>query len=163
MNRIFRLVPKVVVAAAFLFVPSADAQGYLSIAGCSASPEEIFLAPGESATMTLTVEGDSAWAWTTIVTDGVTTLDEAQTIGDFEVEFTHEAIAAAAEDSITQTWWGVDTDGNKVGDPLCSATVSIASAEIPVVGSTMLPAVLAGVTLLALGALLVRRRTPLRD
>jgi hypothetical protein len=126
--------------------------------------EEIFLAPGESATLTLTVDGDDEWAWTTIVVDGVVTIDQAQRTGDIGIEFSYDLLAAAVEDYVTQTWWAVDTGGNKVGDPLCTATVSLASAEIPVVGTTMLPVAASAAALTLFGALLVvmRRRSPAR-
>ena len=166
MNRISRLVPMVVaVAASMLVTSSADAQGYLSIIDCSVNSEEIFLAPGESATFNLSVDGDGEWAWTTIVVDGVVTVDGAQRTSDIGVEFSYDLLAADVEDSVTQTWWAVDVGGDKVGDPLCTATVSLASAEIPVVGSTVLPVVAAATMLVLLGALLMvmRRRTAARD
>ena len=166
MNRISRLVPMVVVIASSAFVTApADAQSYVSITGCSVEPEEVFLAPGESTTLTLSVEGDNDFAWTTIVADGVVILDEEQRTSDVSFDYTYELIAAQVEDSITQTWWAVDVAGQKVGDPLCRATISLASAEIPVVGSTMLPVVVAATVLTMLGALLVvlRRRSPARE
>jgi hypothetical protein len=163
MHRSHLLAPLLIAAAASMFLAApAAAQSYVSITGCSVSPEEIFLAPGESATLTLTVEGDDEWAWTTIVVDGVVTIDEAQRTSDTGVEFSYDILAAEVEDSTTQTWWAVDSGGNKVGDPLCSVTVSLASGEIPVVGSTMLPVVAVAASLAAFGGtiLLVRRRAP---
>ena len=161
-----RLLPSLVVFAASAFVSApAGAQGYYSITGCSVEPAEVFLAPGESATLTLSVD-EGAYAWTTIVSDGVVVLDELQPTSDITLEFTHDMFAAQVTDSSTQTWWAVDgLEGTKVGSPLCSATISLASAEIPVVGSTMMPVVLAGAALLVLGALLVvvRRRIPTQD
>jgi hypothetical protein len=83
MHRSHLLAPLLIAAAASMFLAApAAAQSYVSITGCSVSPEEIFLAPGESATLTLTVEGDDEWAWTTIVVDGVVTIDEAQRTSD---------------------------------------------------------------------------------
>lgn len=166
MKRISRLVPVLVMLAATAFIAApAGAQGYVSITGCSVEPTEVFLAPGESATLTLSVEGDDDWAWTTIVSDGVVIVDEAQRASDIGFEYTHGMVAAQVTDSITQTWWAVDVAGEKVGLPLCTATISLASDEIPVVGSTMLPVVVVAVVLVLLGALpmVLRRRSAPRD
>lgn len=153
MHRRHRLVPSLIAAAASMFLAApAAAQSYVSITGCSVSPEELFLGPGESGTLTLTVEGDNDFAWTTIVSDGVVTLDEVQRTSDSQLDFSHERIAVSIEDSITQTWWAVDAGGNKVGAPLCSATVSLSSGEIPVVGSTMFPVAAGAASLAILGA-----------
>lgn len=166
MLKVRLLLPALVVFATSAFVSApAGAQGYYSITGCSVEPAEVFLAPGESATLTLSVD-EGAYAWTTIVSDGVVVLDELQPTSDITLEFTYDMVAAQVTDSSTQTWWAVDgLEGTKVGPPLCSATISLASAEIPVVGSTMLPVVVAGAALLVLGALLVvvRRSIPTQD
>lgn len=166
MLKVRLLLPTLVVFAASAFVSApAGAQGYYSITGCSVEPAEVFLAPGESATLTLSVD-EGAYAWTTIVSDGVVVLDELQPTSDITLEFTYDMVAAQVTDSSTQTWWAVDgLEGTKVGPPLCSATIGLASAEIPVVGSTMLPVVVIAIVLVLLGTLpmMMRRRASTRD
>lgn len=118
------------------------AQSFVSITSCTVTPSEVAVAPGETGSFTLSVDNDGAWAWVTIVIDGKTMVDQAEERMDANVEFTHAQLDAEADDSVTYTWWAVDTAGTRTGDPLCSVTLSLASVELTVTrASDALPVV----------------------